>query len=59
MDLCILAFEFLIKGDMSASDMPFLTIYRNQRYLTPELEALNEDFEYTYSGEGRQRPDNN
>jgi hypothetical protein len=26
-----------------------LTIYRNQRYLTPELESLIRDFAYTYS----------
>jgi hypothetical protein len=51
LDPFIRAFELLIRGDMSASDIPSLTIYRNQRYLTPELESLIRDFAYTYSAE--------
>jgi hypothetical protein len=34
---------------MSASDLPSSTIYRHPQYLAPELEALNRDFEHTYS----------
>jgi len=34
---------------MSASGIQNPPIYRNQWYLTPELEALNRDFEHTYS----------
>jgi hypothetical protein len=34
---------------MSAFAIPSLTIFRIRGYLTPELLALNEDFEYTFS----------
>jgi hypothetical protein len=38
-----------IKSDMSISGIQNRPIYRNGWYLTPELQALNGDFEYTFS----------
>jgi hypothetical protein len=35
--------------NLSASGIRTLLIYPNRRYLTPELEASNQDFAYTYS----------
>jgi hypothetical protein len=55
MDPGILAFEFPIKSDMSASAIPSLTIFRIQGHLTAELEALNRDFEHTYSAKRSDR----
>jgi len=43
------AFEFPIKNYMSPSGIRTPPIYRNRWYLTSEVEALNRDFEYTYS----------
>jgi hypothetical protein len=37
---------------MSASGIRILPNYQNRRYLTPELEALNRDFEYSYTAGG-------
>jgi len=34
---------------MLVSGIQILTIYRNRAYLTPKLEALNWNFEHTYS----------
>jgi hypothetical protein len=48
MDPGILAFEFPITVDMSASGIRTLTIYPNRYYLAPELEALNRDFGHTF-----------
>ena len=49
MDPCILTCGFPITRNISASELPSSSIYRNQQYLTPEPETLNKDFGYTYN----------
>ena len=49
MKLSILYFKFRITGDMSASNMTSLTVYRNRQFLTSSLEDLNRDFGHTDS----------